>query len=115
MKNVLVTGADGFIGTHFTELLLKKNYHVRALYQYNSFNFWGYLEDITANNNSEVISGDVRDIFFCEEICKDIDIDFHLASFVTIPYSYVAPQSYVETNVKEPCIRCTKPEKKLSN
>lgn len=98
-KKVLVTGADGFIGSHLTEMLLEKGYKVRALSQYNSFNYWGWLEDVPVNNNLEVVSGDVRDPFFCEEICKDIDIVFHLAALIAIPFSYVAPQSYVETNV----------------
>jgi len=98
-KKALITGADGFIGSHLTELLLEKGYKVKALAQYNSFNSWGWIEDIPNNKNLEVISGDIRDSFFCEEICKDIDIVFHLAALIAIPYSYVAPQSYVETNV----------------
>lgn len=99
MQKILVTGADGFIGSHLTELLLEKEYKVRALSQYNSFNYWGWLEDIPANTNLEVVTGDVRDPFLCEEITKGIDIVFHLAALIAIPYSYVAPQSYVETNV----------------
>lgn len=99
MKNVLVTGADGFIGSHLTELLIETGFYVRALSQYNSFNYWGWLEDIKASKNLEVVSGDVRDPFFCEEITKDIDIVFHLAALIAIPFSYKAPQSYVETNV----------------
>ncbi len=99
MKKVLVTGADGFIGSHLTELLLEKGFHVRALSQYNSFNYWGWLEDIPTNDNLEIVSGDIRDPFFCEEICKGIDTIYHLAALIAIPYSYVAPQSYVETNI----------------
>jgi len=99
MKKVLVTGADGFIGSHLTELLLEKGFYVRALSQYNSFNYWGWLEDIPLNKNMEVISGDIRDPFFCEEICKDIDTIFHLAALIAIPFSYIAPQSYIETNI----------------
>lgn len=98
-KKVLVTGADGFIGSHLTEMLLEKGYGVKALSQYNSFNYWGWLEDLPPCNNLEVITGDVRDPFFCEEICEDIDTVFHLAALIAIPFSYVAPQSYVETNV----------------
>jgi len=99
MKKVLVTGADGFIGSHLTEILLAKGYKVKALSQYNSFNYWGWLEDIEPNKNLEVVSGDIRDPFYCEEIMKDIDTVFHLAALIAIPFSYKAPQSYVETNI----------------
>ncbi|MFA7098139.1 MAG: SDR family NAD(P)-dependent oxidoreductase, partial [Gammaproteobacteria bacterium] len=97
---VLVTGADGFIGSHLTEALLKEGYQVRALAQYNSFNYWGWLEDIEPIDNLEVVTGDVRDPSYCREICKGIDIVFHLAALIAIPYSYLAPDSYVDTNVK---------------
>lgn len=99
MKKVLVTGADGFIGSHLVELLHSKGYQVRALALYNSFNDWGWLETIENIKDIEVVTGDVRDPFFCKEITKDIDIVFHLAALIAIPYSYVAPQSYVDTNV----------------
>ncbi len=97
---ILVTGADGFIGSHLTEMLLKQGNQVRALSYYNSFNYWGWLEDIPANSNLEVVSGDIRDPHFCKEITKNIDLIFHLAALIAIPYSYVAPDSYVDTNVK---------------
>lgn len=97
---VLVTGADGFIGSHLTEALLKEGYQVRALAQYNSFNYWGWLEDIKPQAELEIVSGDVRDPNFCREICMGIDIVFHLAALIAIPYSYVAPDSYIDTNVK---------------
>ncbi len=100
MKNVLITGADGFIGSHLVELLLEKGYHVNALSQYNSFNYWGWLEDIQVNKNLNIISGDIRDPHFCKEITKNMDIIFHLAALIAIPYSYVAPDSYVDTNIK---------------
>jgi len=97
---VLVTGADGFIGSHLTESLLKDGYPVRALAQYNSFNNWGWLEDIRQNSNLEIVCGDVRDPNYCREISKGIDVIFHLAALIAIPYSYIAPESYIETNVK---------------
>lgn len=98
--NVLVTGADGFIGSHLTEALLAKGHSVKALSQYNSFNNWGWLEEIPANENLLVVSGDIRDPHFCKEITKGVDLIFHLAALIAIPYSYVAPDAYVETNVK---------------
>jgi len=97
---VLVTGADGFIGSHLTESLLAEGYNVRALAQYNSFNYWGWLEDIKPSSNLEIVCGDVRDPNFCKEISKGIDIIFHLAALIAIPYSYIAPESFIETNVK---------------
>jgi NAD dependent epimerase/dehydratase len=100
MKNILITGADGFIGSHLTELLVRKGYQVRALSQYNSFNYWGWLEHLDCIKEVEVLSGDVRDPHYCKHITKDIDTVFHLAALIAIPYSYVAPDSYVDTNVK---------------
>lgn len=100
MKNVLVTGADGFIGSHLTELLLENGYMVKALAQYNSFNYWGWLENIPANPNHEVVTGDIRDPHMVKEIMTGIDTVFHLAALIAIPYSYRAPESYIDTNVK---------------
>lgn len=100
MKNILITGADGFIGSHLTELLLSIGHNVKALAQYNSFNNWGWLEDIPQNSKLEIITGDIRDSHFCKEITKDVDLIFHLAALIAIPYSYVAPDSYVDTNIK---------------
>ncbi len=99
MQKVLVTGADGFIGSHLTEMLLKEGYNVTALSYYNSFNDWGWLEGIQ-NPNLTVVSGDIRDPHFCKHITKGIDVVYHLAALIAIPYSYVAPDSYVDTNVK---------------
>jgi NAD dependent epimerase/dehydratase len=98
--NTLITGADGFIGSHLTELLVKEGYRVKALAQYNSFNSWGWLDEVACRKDIEVISGDVRDPHYCKHITKDVDIVFHLAALIAIPYSYVAPDSYVDTNVK---------------
>jgi len=97
---VLVTGADGFIGSHLVELLVKQGHEVRALSQYNSFNHWGWLEDVDCLSEIEVVCGDVRDAQFCRGLCQDIDTVFHLAALIAIPYSYQAPASYVDTNVQ---------------
>ncbi|MDE6741680.1 MAG: NAD-dependent 4,6-dehydratase LegB [Muribaculaceae bacterium] len=99
MNKVLVTGADGFIGSHLTQALLDEGCEVRALAQYNSFNNWGWLEDIR-HPGLEVVTGDVRDPNYCRHIVKGVDTVFHLAALIAIPYSYVAPDSYVDTNVK---------------
>lgn len=96
----LVTGADGFIGSHLTELLIREGYGVKALSQYNSFNYWGWLEDVNCRNEIEILNGDVRDPHYCKHITKNVDIVFHLAALIAIPYSYLAPNSYVDTNVK---------------
>lgn len=104
-KKVCVTGADGFIGSHLTQMLLKQGYNVRALAQYNSFNDWGWLEDVAkecpeAADRLEIVTGDVRDANFCRELVKDCGTVFHLAALIAIPYSYIAPDSYVDTNIK---------------
>lgn len=99
-KKVLITGADGFIGSHLTERLVKEGANVKALSQYNSFNNWGWLEDVDCKNDIEVLSGDVRDSNYIREITKGVDIIFHLAALIAIPYSYVAPDSYIDTNIK---------------
>jgi NAD dependent epimerase/dehydratase len=98
-KRVLVTGADGFIGSHLTQMLVKSGAKVRAISLYNSFNTWGWLEGIPELKEIEVITGDIRDPFFTNRVTKDIDIVFHLAALIAIPYSYIAPASYVDTNV----------------
>jgi NAD dependent epimerase/dehydratase len=100
MKKVLVTGADGFIGSHLTEMLVSKGYHVKALSQYNSFNNWGWLENVSCKNDVEILSGDIRDPHYCKAISRDVEIIFHLAALIAIPFSYLAPDSYVETNIK---------------
>lgn len=99
MEKVLVTGADGFIGSHLTELLLAEGYAVRALCQYNSFNNWGWLDNVR-HPNLEIVTGDVRDPNLCRVITDGCSTVFHLAALIAIPYSYVAPDSYVDTNIK---------------
>ena len=99
-KTVLVTGADGFIGSHLTEYLVQQGYKVKALNYYNSFNSWGWLEDTSCLKDIEVISGDIRDSHFVRKITKNVDTVFHLAALIAIPYSYVAPESYVDTNIR---------------
>lgn len=96
----LITGADGFIGSHLTELLVREGFEVKALSQYNSFNYWGWLESVDCLSNIEVLSGDVRDPHYCKHITKGVDVVFNLAALIAIPYSYVAPDSYVDTNIK---------------
>lgn len=98
-KKVLVTGADGFIGSHLTERLLSEGYEVRALCQYNSFNDWGWLNSVR-HQNLEIVTGDVRDPDFCRHISRGCKTVYHLAALIAIPYSYVAPDSYVDTNIK---------------
>lgn len=100
MSKVLVTGADGFIGSHLVELLIEEGHEVLALSQYNSFNSWGWLEDIPRLKEVQVLSGDIRDSHYCRHITKGVDTVYHLAALIAIPYSYVAPESYVDTNVR---------------
>lgn len=99
-KKVLITGADGFIGSHLTERLVKEGAKVRALSQYNSFNNWGWLEDVDCKDDIEVVCGDIRDPNHVKHISKGIDVIFHLAALIAIPYSYVAPDSYIDTNIR---------------
>ena len=100
--NVLVTGADGFIGSHLTEELVKKGYNVRAFCFYNSFNSWGWLDtfDNDTLKNIDIFTGDIRDPNGVREAMKGIDVVFHLAALIAIPFSYHSPDSYVDTNIK---------------
>lgn len=99
MAKILVTGGDGFIGSHLVEMLLAAGHEVTALSIYNSFNYWGWLEDIGAHPRLCAKSGDIRDPHFCRKITLDQEIVYHLAALIAIPYSYAAPASYVDTNV----------------
>jgi NAD dependent epimerase/dehydratase len=98
-KQVLVTGADGFIGSHLVELLVEKGAQVTALSLYNSFNNWGWLESLPCLDRIRVVTGDIRDPHFCLELLKEIDVIYHLAALIAIPYSYRTPANFVETNV----------------
>lgn len=102
MKKVLVTGADGFIGSHLTELLLEKGYEVKAFTYYNSFNTWGWLDTIPKEKlkEIEIFSGDIRDPNGVREAMKGMNEVFHLAALIAIPFSYHSPDSYVDTNIK---------------
>ena len=102
MKKILVTGADGFIGSHLTEELVKLGYKVRAFVYYNSFNTWGWLDTLPKEvmNEVDVFIGDIRDPNGVKEAMKDIDEVFHLAALVAIPFSYHSPDTYVDTNIK---------------
>lgn len=102
MKNVLVTGADGFIGSHLTEKLVEEGYKVKAFVNYNSFNTWGWLDTIDKNKlkEIEVFSGDVRDPNGVRQAIKGVDEVYHLAALIAIPFSYHSPDSYVDTNIK---------------
>jgi len=100
-KRVLITGAAGFIGSHLTERLVRDGITVKALVHYNSRNDWGYLEQLPHDvlNHIEVMAGDVQDPLSMRKAVQDCDLVFHLASLIAIPYSYLAPQSYIMTNV----------------
>ena len=102
MAKILVTGAEGFIGSHLTELLVKEGYDVRAMVQYNSFNNWGWIDtfDKEIRDSLDIFLGDVRDPNGVRTAMKDVDAVFHLAALIAIPYSYHSPDMYVDTNIK---------------
>ncbi len=102
MKKILVTGADGFIGSHLVEMLVRQGYEVKAFCLYNSFNSWGWLDDAAADvkGQFEVFSGDVRDPNGVRTAVKGCDTILHLAALIAIPYSYHSPDSYLETNIR---------------
>lgn len=100
--NVLVTGADGFIGSHLVERLMEQGARVRAFVYYNSFNSWGWIDTFSSKkkNSLEIFSGDIRDPNGVSQAVKGMDIVFHLAALIGIPFSYHSPDSYVDTNIK---------------
>ena len=100
--NVLVTGADGFIGSHLVEKLLDEDYNVRAFVYYNSFNSWGWLDTLPSEimNNVEIFQGDIRDPNGVREAMKGCKAVFHLAALIAIPFSYHSPDTYVDKNIK---------------
>jgi NAD dependent epimerase/dehydratase len=102
MSKVLVTGSDGFIGSHLVEELVKKGYEVKAFVYYNSFNNWGWLDTLPKDimDHVEVFAGDVRDPNGVREAMKGCDAVFHLAALIAIPFSYHSPDAYVDTNIK---------------
>ena len=99
---VLVTGSDGFIGSHLTEELVKKGYQIKAFVYYNSFNNWGWLDTLPKHimENVEVFQGDIRDPNGVEDAIKGVEAVFHLAALIAIPFSYHSPDTYVDTNIK---------------
>lgn len=101
-KKILVTGADGFIGSHLSEYLISQGYRVKAFVLYNSFNSWGWLDHSPAavKDCLEVFAGDIRDPFGVKEAMKGCDVVLHLAALIAIPYSYHSPATYIDTNVK---------------
>jgi len=99
MKNILVTGAGGFIGSHLTELLVEKGFNVKAFVHYNSWNKWGWLDSSSIKSKVEIITGDIRDYDSVYAAMLGCDTVFHLAALIGIPYSYVSPQAYIKTNI----------------
>ncbi len=102
MVKILVTGAEGFIGSHLTELLVSEGYDVRAMVQYNSFNNWGWIDTFgpEIKNKLDIFLGDVRDPNGVRTAMEGVDAVFHLAALIAIPYSYHSPDMYVDTNIK---------------
>ncbi|MCI8580453.1 MAG: SDR family NAD(P)-dependent oxidoreductase [Dorea sp.] len=102
MKKVLVTGADGFIGSHLTEELVRKGYEVKAFVYYNSFNTWGWLDSLPSEimHHVEIFQGDIRDPHGVKQAMKECGAVFHLAALIAIPFSYHSPDTYVDTNIK---------------
>ena len=102
MKKVLVTGADAFIGSHMVEELVRKGYSVREFSYYNSFNTWGWLDTLAPEilSQIEVVCGDIRDPYGVKKAIEGVDMVFHLAALIPIPFSYHSPDAYLDTNIK---------------
>lgn len=102
MKTMLVTGADGFIGSHLVEMLVEKGYNVKAFVFYNSFNTWGWLDTLDRDvmQSVEIVQGDIRDPHGVKNAVQGVDAVFHLAALIAIPFSYYSPDTYVDTNIK---------------
>lgn len=101
-KKIVVTGADGFIGSHLTELLVKQGYQVKAFVYYNSFSTWGWIDSLPQNikNAIEIFQGDIRDPHGVKKAMQNMDAVIHLAALIAIPFSYHSPDTYVDTNIK---------------
>jgi nucleoside-diphosphate-sugar epimerase len=101
-KKVLITGADGFIGSHLTQRLISRGAQVKAFVMYNSFNTWGWIDTFAPGDIEavDVVCGDIRESDMLKRALKDVDIVFHLAALIAIPYSYASPSSYVKTNIE---------------
>ena len=102
MPKLLITGADGFIGSHLTEKLVREGFEVKAFSFYNSFNTWGWLDTLpkTVMDHVEVFPGDIRDPHGVKEAMRGCSAVFHLAALIAIPFSYHSPDAYVDTNIK---------------
>jgi NAD dependent epimerase/dehydratase len=99
MKKVLITGAGGFIGSHLAEAVIEQGYSVKAFIKYNSKNDWGWIEDSKYKNEMEILTGDIRDYDFVYRAIEGCDTVFHLAALIGIPYSYISPLAYIQTNI----------------
>jgi NAD dependent epimerase/dehydratase len=99
LSKILITGAGGFIGSHLVEFLVKEGFGVKAFVRYNSKNYWGWLEDLEIRDEIEIITGDIRDFDSVYNAIRGSDIVFHLAALIGIPYSYISPKAYIETNI----------------
>ena len=108
MEKILITGSTGFIGSHLTELLVKKGFNVIAFDRYNSNNDWGWLENAIYKNDFQVILGDIRDYDSISKAMDGCTAIFHLAALIGIPYSYISPLAFIRTNlIQQACTHQT--------